>query len=267
MSADEREPPPHSARGMVGFLSTNAAVVGAVMFYMGWAYTDAWLGHFNVRALDVDIGFTEYVLRGLHIFSPAVIAFGAGVLLAMNAGLVRAPGRADRNALRRIGVVATAAGVLGYLVAGSVSVPTYPVLALLGAGPLMLAWSARGSADGRYAYSLALIITTLCGLWMASLYASARGAEAGRQTARELQSRTAAVVYSARPLALAGPGVQVERLPKGAVFGYRYSGLRVLIARGDRYYLLPVEWTDKISATYVLHEGDDLRVELYSGTR
>jgi hypothetical protein len=252
---------------MVAFLSTNTALVGAVMFYMGWAYTDAWLGYFNVRALDVDIGFTEYVVRGLHIFSPAVIAFGAGVMLVLSVGLSRVGAGADPKALRRIGLATTAAGVLGYLVSGSVSVPTYPVLALLGGGPLMFALAVRGSPDGRYLYSLALIVVALCGLWMASLYASTRGTEAGRQTARELPQRTAAVVYSARRLAVAGPGVQVEELPKGTVFGYRYSGLRVLITRGDRYYLLPVGWTAKVSATYVLHQGDGLRVELYAGTR
>jgi len=50
-------------------------------------------------------------------------------------------------------------------------------------------------------------------------------------------------------------------------YRYRYTGLRLLITRGDRYYLLPAGWAVRTDATYVLKDGDGLRVAPYAGTR
>lgn len=59
----------------------------------------------------------------------------------------------------------------------------------------------------------------------------------------------------------------MEPLPNDSAYRFRYGGLRLLIARGERYYLLPVGWSEQTSATYVLRDSDDIRVELYPGTQ
>jgi hypothetical protein len=267
---EEDSPAGHGPRALLGFLSANTAVVGAVMFYMGWVYTSAWLGHFRINPLDLDIGITEYALRGLNVFSPVIIVIGAIVLLFLTPAMNRAPdpgARRTQKRYQRAGAVITVAGVLGYFIASSLAVPTYLLLALLGLGPLMIARRPHPTSQGRWAYALALIMAALSGLWATALYASAKGAAAARETARDLPNHTAAVIYSVRRLSISGPGVRAETLPKGGVYGFRYTGLRLLIARNDRYYLLPVGWTENLDATYVLHDGDALRVELYAGTR
>jgi hypothetical protein len=81
----------------------------------------------------------------------------------------------------------------------------------------------------------------------------------------DLPTRTIAVVYSAEPLALAGPGVSVQTLPADPHYHYRYQGLRLLLMQTGSYYLLPVGWRPQYDLTYVLDEsdqGDPIRVEL-----
>jgi hypothetical protein len=272
-------------RSVLAFLTANVGLAGAVLVYMGWAYTTAFLGHFDVSPLSLDLSVTEYALRGLSLFSPEIVIIGAVTVLAITllrsvpaedpaavfpalltrgAGWVREHGRL---LLRRFGLGLGLAGVAAYL-SNAVALPTYLLLVLLGAGPLLAVGSGRDRGPGgRYAYTLAVVTAALCGLWAAGLYADSRGAQAGRDLARDLRSRTAAVVYSADRLALTGPGLRTELLPKGGRYGYRYTGLRLLIARGERYYLLPAGWAEKTDATYVLTDGDDLRIELYAGTR
>ncbi|MDN3358576.1 hypothetical protein [Actinomadura sp. DC4] len=270
---------------MLGFLTANVGLAGTVLVYMGWAYTSAWLGHFHVNPLNLDIGVTEYALRGLSLFSPQIVVIGVVAVLVITLlrsvppdGPAGAPPsllavagriRANRRLLTRaLGLGIGLAGVFGYVFSGAVAVPTYVLLALLGAGPLLAVGARRGQVPGgRNAYAIAVVTAALCGLWAAGLYASAQGVQAGRNSARDLQGSTAAVVYSADRLALTGPGVLSGELPKGGRYHHRYTGLRLLIARGDRYYLLPTGWTGTTGATYVVKDGDDLRVELYAGTR
>jgi hypothetical protein len=269
---------------MLAVLSANTGLAIAVLFYMGWAYTNSWLAYFHLNPLNLEIGITEYALRGLRLFSPVMVLVTAVIVVAAALRLVEVP-RIDeppqslphvilariRDAgpavLRTAGVAVGLCGIVLYFAAYHVSIPTYLVLAFLGIGPLIAVSAPRASAVPRYAYSLAVVTAVLCGLWAGALYAGDKGSEEGRRMARDLVNNTAVVVYSSRRLAIAGPGVRSEPLPKGGVYGFRYTGLRLLIARGGRYYLLPVGWTRGLDPTYVVQDGDGVRVELYAGTR
>jgi hypothetical protein len=184
--------------------------------------------------------------------------------------LHRAAGRVRDDGPRWIGGAGIAVALCGlvlYFAAYHVSIPTYAVLLLLGTGPLIAASAHRDTTAGRYTYSLAVVTAVLCGLWAGALYAGDKGTQEGRRMAGDLNNVTAAVIYSTHRLDISGPGVRSEPLPKGGEYGYRYTGLRLLIARGGHYYLLPVGWTRNLDATYVLQDGDGIRVELYAGTR
>lgn len=287
MAGEAREdpsPPRKGSREALAVLSANAGLALAVLFYMGWAYTNAWLNYFHVNPLNLEIGITEYALRGLRLFSPPFVLVAAAIVVAIELRLVELPaiddppqtvlhrtiGRVRDNGprwIRGAGLAVAVCGVVLYFAAYRVSIPTYSILLLLGTGPLIAISTHRDTAAGRYAYSLAVVTTILCGLWAGALYAGDKGTQEGRRMAGDLNNATAAVVYSTRRLAISGPGVRSEPLPKGGEYGYRYTGLRVLIARGDRYYLLPVGWTRSLDATYVLRDADGIRVELFAGTR
>jgi uncharacterized membrane protein SirB2 len=289
--------PAAEARGIAAIVTANASLAIGTLFYMGWAYTNAWLGYFQINPLDLDIGVTEYALRSLSLFAPALILFGvAAVVLASLPGRLRGLRLAGRvpdtlrdripHRVRRIAgwvmglpdrtslllwasgllLLSVAAGLV-LLAAAGLAQPTYLLLLLVVVGSLLLSRPGRSSRLGRIGHSIAIILTAACGLWAAGLYAHNRGVHTAESTVRRLPDQTAIVVYSAQPLALSGLGVSSEKLPTGFRYRYRYQGLRLLIARSDRYYVLPAGWRPGLSATYVLQQSDDLRVELLPGRR
>jgi hypothetical protein len=272
----------------------------AVLVYMGWVYEDALYGYFQVRPLDLDVGIVEYMLRSLSLFSPAIV-FAAVPLIAITAArawglnLTKAVTFADRRVfphvpgtarLQRLAsasgapqvwtsrsmligtgaaMTVTAAALAGIDDARYFHPSTYLVLILLGAGLLIMTWPTRADRHGRFPYALAIVVTAICGLWAASLYANAVGIGAAEDLVRGLPTRTAVVVYSTQPLALRGPGVTEQSLNRQYLYHYRYQGLRLLITRSGTYYLLPLGWSQQNgnNVTYVLNDSDQIRIELY----
>ncbi|MGG7575695.1 hypothetical protein [Streptomyces sirii] len=104
-------------------------------------------------------------------------------------------------------------------------------------------------------------------MWGLSLGTAGLGEREARQAAANLVRRPAVVLLSADRISLAGPGVEVSDLGAKVHYRYRYTGLRRLIERNGRYYLLPLGWNHQTGPTYVIHESDDLRVELLPGTQ
>jgi hypothetical protein len=128
---------------------------------------------------------------------------------------------------------------------------------------LLLTWPARAGHRGRGPYALAIVVAAVCALWAASVYAEQQGTQAAQNLVRDLSAHTAVVIYSNQDLALRGPGVSVQRLPPGSPYRYEYTGLRLLIMQSGTYYLLPANWTSRLSFTYLVDESDQTRIELY----
>jgi len=162
-----------------------------------------------------------------------------------------------------VGAVLLIIALALYWGATHVRISTFLVLALLGAGPLLLTWPTRAERSGRGTYAFAIVIAAVCALWAASVYAQEQGTKAAQNLVRDLSTRTAVVIYSTQQLALSGPGVSVQRLPPGSPYHYRYIGLRLLIMQSGTYYLLPVNWTPQLSFTYIINESDQTRIDLY----
>lgn len=293
-----------AVRGIAGQVVANTSLLVAVLVYMGWAYDDALYGYFHLNPLDLDVGIVEYMLRSLDLFSPdlvmvaVVIAAAAairtwglerttlaqavvGKMTARAWGvpglrwLVPARGAGRRHPaqvpLSRLLAISAGAAVtaiaLGLAWAASrYFISTYLILALLGAGPLLLTWPTRAESRGRFPYSLALMIAAVCALWATSLYAHDAGIQAARRLVRNLPSRASVVVYSTERLALSGPGVTVQALPAGFHYRFEYQGFRLLLDRAGTYYLLPEGWSPRLDITYILGDSDPIRVELVSGT-
>ena len=288
--------PSSPARGIAGQVVANTSLLIAVLVYMGWAYDDALYGYFHVRPLDLDVSIVEYMLRSLSLFSTALIFVAVAIIAATTihawglnttklnslaaAAMTRLPtvpglrhlaspdaagqSRADRVLLARIGAAVTVTALALYWIANYVQVNTYLFLLLLGGGLLLFTWPTRADRHGRFPHAMAIIVSAVCALWAASIYAHHLGIQAAENIVHDLPTRTAVVVYSIHPLALTGPGVTVERLPAKYRYHYRYLGLRMLITRSGTYYLLPVDWSPQLNETYVFNESDQIRIELIS---
>jgi hypothetical protein len=325
---DQGAAPSSPAVRIAGLIAANATLVVGVLVYMGWAYDAAFLGYFHLDPLNLDVGVSEYILRSLDLFSPALIE-GAVVIIALIsirpwaaaatwaarrawpveaaagrdqgavppdaareldstarempralaslttrvARIIAALVPADEDArhrtarmlLIRSGFVITGVALLLAWAANYVSISTYLVLALLAAGPLALTWPVRDRAHGRFPYALAVVVTAVCALWAASLYAESVGTRNARAAWHGLASATAVALYSTQRLGLNGPGLRVIPLPPGGAYHYEYLGLRLLLARSGTYYLLPVDWFPGADDTYVIDDSDTIRVVLYSG--
>jgi hypothetical protein len=290
--------PSSAARGIAAQVVANTSLLVAVLVYMGWAYDDALYGYFHLRPLDLNVSIVEYMLRSLDLFSPAIIvvavaliavtavrAWGLGktrfaglVLGAVTTRISKVPAfrrlaAADATEQSRVRqapliVAGAAVTVIAFAlarIANYVQISTYLFLFLLGSGPLLLTWPTRAERHGRFPYAMAIVVAAVCALWAASLYAHNLGIQAAKKTAQDLPARTAAVVYSIRPLALSGPGVTVQRLPAKYRYHYRYQGLRLLITRSGTYYLLPVLWNPRLDLTYIFNDSDQIRIELLGG--
>jgi hypothetical protein len=287
--------PSSAARGIAGQIVANTSLLIAVLVYMGWAFDDALYGYFHIRPLDLNFSIVEYMLRSLALFSTTIIVV-AVALIAVTAvrtwglGKTRfvrriagaaAPRVSVIPALRRlasedaaersravqvlmigVGVAITVIALALAWIAKYVPVSTYLFLFLLGSGPILLTWPARADHRGRFPYALAVVVSAVCALWAASLYAHNLGIHAAKQVVQGLPARTAVVVYSIEPLALSGPGVTVQRLPATYLYHYRYQGLRMLITRSGTYYLLPVGWNPPLDETYVFDQSAEIRIEL-----
>lgn len=293
--ADSTSVWPSPVRGIAGQIVANASLLIAALVYMGWAYDAALYGYFHLNPLDLDISIIEYMLVSLSLFSP-VLAIGVAVLILvftvrtwhldrtrlarlvgkratsrmpvyslgrlLPTGSVEQPG-AGRRLLLGTGATMTVTALALALIASYVQISTYVVLGLLGAGPLLLTWPTRADRQGRYPYALAIVLAAVCALWAASLYATHLGQHAAEQIVRDLSTRTAVALYTIQPLALSGPGVQVQTLPAGSLYHYRYEGLRLLTMRSGTYYLLPARWSQHLDFTYIINDSDQTRIELY----
>jgi len=145
------------------------------------------------------------------------------------------------------------------------STTTYLFLWLLGGGVLLLTWPTRTDRRGRFAFAMAIMVSTVCALWAAALYAHNLGMQTAKKDVRDLSTHTAVAVYSTDRLALSGPGVTIQILPAAYHYHYVYRGLRLLLAQSGTYYLLPVDWSPQHDLTYILDQGDPIRIELGGG--
>ena len=166
-----------------------------------------------------------------------------------------------------LGALLTVGALALAIIEQYVLVSTYLLLGLLAAGPLLLTRALRRNRAGIFPYTLAVVVSIVCILWAAALYASGLGTQAAQSLATHLSAQTAVAVYSVQPLALSGPGVTEQQLPSGYLYHYRYEGLRLLYLSSGTYYLLPASWIPQLDLTYILNANDQTMFELYSAVQ
>ncbi|MFF8288971.1 hypothetical protein ACF068_07015 [Streptomyces sp. NPDC016309] len=274
-AADDR-----SAPGLAGAVAAQASLVAAVMFYLGAVYLTAFYHYFRLDVFTLGIGFPELAIQALNLVRrPVVIALTVMGYAALRPDLLSGrawPGPVARF-VRRAGVWARSADLL-LVPSGLLALVlwrwTHPygwaAALALALGVALAHRRAAARRDGPAATAAgraaAASVTGLLVLWAVTLAADGLGVAEARLTGRHVVSRTAVVVLTTDRLSLAGPGVRVEDLGKDTHFRYRYTGLRRLIERGGRYYLLPLGWTPETGTTYVIDVRDGVRVELAPGT-
>lgn len=284
------------ARGVVELVALVLApttIVTALAFYFGWVLTNARASYFGVDASALGFTTQDYLLRSADaLFVPlgTVFVLALGLLWLHVVAMRQMGDRRRREWLRIAALVEVAAGAVLFVL-GVIGVfwplsfsPHYLFAsAAPGLGIILLTHGLyvlgridrverpglRPAGDARLraaAVGLVLLIVVLSGFWTASKYADALGRGRGERLAAALSSRPQVTVYTPRRLELAGDGV-VERPLRGEdlAYRYRYSGLRLLIRSGGKYFLLPENWTRGNGAAIVLADSPDYRFEFGVG--
>ena len=255
----------------IAFSTLLLSASATVVVYMGWIYTDSYLDLFQLEAAAIGYRVDEYALRGLNVFSPNFLPWIAALPMACLAIGLQIRVLTRRKLLGYGGFALTAGGLLlAVLALAGNSINTYTILVPMTFGLPMLVRPFRDRPLGRGAFVIAAGVSALCLLWSAALYARSRGEDGARTFVNTLAGRTQVSIYSKDQLALNAPGLRRTDLPEGK-YRYRYDGLRLLLSRESKYYLIPVitydQWRHGYGRTITLTEGDDLRLELLPGIR
>ncbi|WJV46670.1 hypothetical protein [Streptomyces flavofungini] len=258
-----------------------ASFAGALMLYAGYIYTNAYFGHFHLDTFAVGFDTFELVVRSLGLAAlPALevlvltllIPYLPRILTALRvpAHQVRRLREAGR-AVARAHAVLIAAGAALLLLWRWIQPYAWAAPLLVAVGLLLghtrAATTAGAAPPPPWRRTASLLAAGLFLIWVVALVAGERGRHDARHDADHLVRRVAVVVLSTDRLSFAPPGPAVEDLGRGTHYRYRYSGLRLLIERDQRYYLLPLDWQKTTDPTYVIKDDDDIRIELRPGTQ
>ncbi|OKI06296.1 hypothetical protein A6A06_37245 [Streptomyces sp. CB02923] len=264
------------------FLNTvlgAGSLVGGLMFYAGVMHSSAYFAYFHVRASILGFGFPQMIIWSLRLVTLPVLVGLA--LLAVTPRLpellvlLRVPPRVT-YAARRAGRAVARLNAL-FLAAGVVLMLLWQRIQPYGwAAPLLVATGlVLGQSDaanpGRPARGLwrrgfPVAAAALFLVWAIALVAGRLGTQDARAAAAHLVRRPAVVVLSTERLSLTGPGLAAETLP-GMHYRYRYTGLRLILERDRRYYVLPVGWRARIDPAFVIEDDDTILIQLMPGTQ
>jgi hypothetical protein len=276
----------------VGAITSQTALLVAVLFYFGWASASETYRYFGVDISLLGFGTSDFLLRSIYSAYQPLLVLGlvalAGTLLHqwVLTAVARTDGR-GRAAARRLPVIVLAAGVLagGSAVLGLVLHPITRVLgqalpAVLAAGALLCAYAdylwprLRGSGVSaaedpaiRLRAFLLVSLAVLGGFWWIALYAVDTGHSRALRLAERLGSANEVAMYTAKPLAISGPDVGRDEFPQQDLrYRYRYTGLRLLIHADGQYFLLPRGWVRGRDSVVVVPDREDVRLEIIAGS-
>lgn len=275
-------PPPHAGPKWLEFIGTAGSLLSlftAVLFYFGWASTDAETKALGLRDTLFRFSTADYLLRSVDaLYIPVLVAAAAAMAAtALHHWVQRHPVRATGvlRVLRHAWVAALLLVAL-YPLARDVLDLVIPLVAivavLLGAYAHTRPEPAGPPSADRYRaariWGPALLVAVVSLFWAVSAYAGIVGrGRAEETTATVADGFPAVVVFSKQDLLITGGGSCVSVVAeKGSPYHYRYAGLRLFHVSGDRLFLVPRHWAPWDGTLYVLREGDPgLRVEYVSG--
>ncbi|MGN9841052.1 hypothetical protein ACTMTI_23295 [Nonomuraea sp. H19] len=267
-------------RWVLGVLA-NVTVLTALLVYFGWERSEWQADELGIDQSVLALSPNDYVLRSVGPVLVLVLIVGVSGLLWLQldhllAPRVRTDGKSDRlvrYALRALAVawlwcpaVIWALGFVAALVEFA-----YVALPLsIGAGLLLTLYGThlRNTLPGAtprtgmpLLYTFVAVIACAMLFWGTGNYAHVHGvALAMKLTAGEQMSVT---VYSTRRLNLA---VGAESTLPGSTdkdaYTYRYSGLRLLLHTGGRYFLIGDDWVRGKGVVIMLRESAAIRLEL-----
>jgi hypothetical protein len=122
----------------------------------------------------------------------------------------------------------------------------------------------RREVDPLLVASLALVgvVVFLSLFWATKDIAQALGRDQARDLEHSLSTQPGAIIFSERRLYL--PGASESALGASG-YRFRYTGLRLLVRSGGRYFLIPDGWSRTGGIVVVLRDDESVQVEFTRG--
>lgn len=268
-------------------------VLTALLFYFGFARTNALYSWFGIDASTLGFSTQDYLVRSVEaVYVPAGTLILV-ILLLLWAHSVVSLWIGNRPRKSWLLVLVSILGFTGLLLFGrgiagilspSLSNNDFLMTPLcLGLGTLLVAYSLHLQRPLRKSHknpatdqaallrgvnsALVLLLVLLSIFWMTTNYAKAYGRGFASQLSQRLDRQPAVAIYSTDRLYLHGTGVVEHKLSSTAgLYHYRYTGLRLLIQSRGRYFLLPEDWNSQSDVAIVLPDNDTLRFEFMPGS-
>lgn len=278
---DERGPSlPTGWLELLGVAGSLLSLFTAVLFYFGWASTDAETKALGLRDTVFHLSTSDYLLRSVDaLFLPAWLGTAA-VFAAIGVhrwGRRGAPGVAWTLRVGRHAWVVPFLLLPLYRLAPDAFDLALPLVTIVGF--LLTAYARTRPSDttGVQAppvraqhlrvWCAALLVSVLSLFWAVSTYAGIVGRGRADQTARTVRAGLpAVVVFSEKDLLIRGGGSCDFRVPvKDSAYRYRYAGLRLFHIAGDRVFVVPRDWSPQHGTLYELEQSDSVRIDYVSG--
>lgn len=255
-----------SALSVVTAVGTPLTMITALMYYFGWARSNAQSQSMGIDVSVFHLSAQDYVLRSIStLFVPLLVAAGMGIgWLELHrriaASIDPASGsRAVRVAGATTMYVGLAAALVGVIFAakklpwppGTVVFPL-----LLAAGTVLAAYghhlvragtkppAPQGPArwQGVLENLLVGVVIAIAVFWAVGQYAGIVGRGIAEQFETKPSSLPHATAISEAPLGLDAPNVATTPIMVGPKTLYRTTGLRLLGESGGRLFLLNEGW-------------------------
>jgi hypothetical protein len=267
-------------------LAPPAAAVALVLFFAVRRQEQVIL-HFGVDDSVLNYSTQDYLLRGadtLFVVFLLLLVLGLG-LLRLHAVISAAVTQPDwRPHVRRISQAAILVGAPVFVVGITavfrpLPLPVYARTLSLGIGIGLLAYGTylqrrivgwRDREPAWLATTSVVLVTALIFLsifWTTNELARALGRGHAQTLESRIGARPGVVVYSEQRLQLAGPGIVEQYLGSAtdARYRFRYEGLKLLVASGDQFFLLPERWSPDEGNAILLQRDESLRFEFVRG--
>ncbi|MCX4231824.1 hypothetical protein [Streptomyces ortus] len=252
------------------------------MLFAGFVHSSVYYGYFHLESSAIGFDSVELALRSLRLVTfPVLITLALAVvlprlpellpMLGVPAHLIHHILRAGR-AVARAYLAFVAAGIVLMLLWRYIHPFVWTAPLLVACGLVLGQTSAAAPAPTRrgrpWTRVLPVAGAALFLMWVVALAAGQLGRQDAERDAERIEQRVAVLIHSTEQLSITGPaGLKAEDLGEGFHYRYRYSGLRLLVERDHRYYLLPLGWNHNTDPTYVIDDDESIRVELRPGTQ
>lgn len=272
---------------VAGSVAGQATLAAALLFYFGWARTQAVMGYFGINSAIARLSVNDYILRSLNITIRMLVILGllALILLSGHRWLSTMLASRQHPTMARLAMLACVvpgfllciAGVLGFYnwVVYSTQYPFVPIMfavgvTLIGYGfhirsfaqpnPQPHKWSARTQTATLVVLNIAFIF------WAVAVYANITGQQAAERLASNLGGQPGVTIYSEESLGFTSP-VKVQQLPgHDSRYRYRYSNLKLVLYSTGQYFLVPDGWKRGRDPVFLIDEGNSIRFEFYTGS-